>query len=732
MAAPSDLEQYILELINTARADPEAEAARLGIDLNENLLPGTIDGTPKQPLAIDPALIDSSREHTAWMLATDSFSHTGAGGSSGGERMDVAGYGFTGSWGWGENLAWVGSTAGVTDSQREINAAQLHDNLFVSPSHRTNLMNGTFESIGLGEAVGEFSLGGVPYNASMLTENFAYNDTGPYLTGVVYTDTDGDGFYSPGEGAGGVPIAAGIQAETWDSGGYSLDVGTGIQEVVFGGGTQGLLVRVAQENVKIDLVNGDTIVTTGEVLLLGGISNVVHMGLYGGNSVGDASDNRMTGGAGNDEFIGINGQDTLEGGAGDDTLDGGSGDDEIYGGSGTDRAVFPEPAANYSAVATSGGLLISGAATGTDFIADDVEILAFSDGTLSFAEALQLNGGGGPTPEPDQDPTPEPEPEPEPEPVLPDSIAATVGENTAPGTQVLRLPEIEGFTYQLTAGDTTGAQMFGLEGGVIVVAEGAQLDHEAAALMSLNVDVFDAGGGLVDTLPVEISVLDVPGATVTGTEAANNLVGTEEEDQISGLGGDDVIEGLGGVDVIDGGAGSDTAVYRVTRAEADVTAAPDGTLSVTDASGATDSLTGIERVDLLDGDLLFGIESANLAAAYRLYAAAFVRTPDAGGLVFWIGELDAGADFGEVADIFVNSPEFIEKYGTDLSSTEYVTQLYDNVLGRAPDQDGLEFWVDAFEAGVPRGDLLEVFANSDENIARTEPDLEAGVWVLNG
>ncbi len=33
----SQAEQYLLELINRARLDPQAEADRFGIDLNENL-----------------------------------------------------------------------------------------------------------------------------------------------------------------------------------------------------------------------------------------------------------------------------------------------------------------------------------------------------------------------------------------------------------------------------------------------------------------------------------------------------------------------------------------------------------------------------------------------------------------------------------------------------------------------------------------------------------------------
>src|SRR5437016_2552832 len=52
---PTNLEQYLVELVNRARADPPAEAARYGIALNEGVpAADTISTAPKQPLAINP------------------------------------------------------------------------------------------------------------------------------------------------------------------------------------------------------------------------------------------------------------------------------------------------------------------------------------------------------------------------------------------------------------------------------------------------------------------------------------------------------------------------------------------------------------------------------------------------------------------------------------------------------------------------------------------------------
>lgn len=346
MTNPSDLEQFILELINRARSDPAAEAARLGISLNEDLSPGTISSDPKDPLAFDLNLIDAARDHTAWMFSTNIFSHTGENGSRPSERMADAGYVFGGGSGSGENIAVIGSSTFMTASRREQNAAQLHENLFKSSGHRKNLMKVNFESIGLGEAVGLFEISGTTYNSSMVTQKFAYNATGPFLSGVIYTDADKSGLYSPGEGIGGVQVTAGGAAsQSWSSGGYTLDVTSGPVTLSFGpGGAQSLTVEM-DGNVKVDLVDGDRVETTGSVTLLAGLSDVTHLGLFGGHSVGTGAANRMIGGGGHDTFAGLSGDDVIEGlggrdmlqgGAGDDTLRGQLGSDSLHGGDGDD------------------------------------------------------------------------------------------------------------------------------------------------------------------------------------------------------------------------------------------------------------------------------------------------------------------------------------------------------------------------------------------------------------
>ncbi len=264
---PTPQEQLMLELINRARANPAAEAARLGLDLNEGLPPDTISPDPKPPLAFHPLLIAAARAHSDWMLANDRFSHDGVDGSSPGDRMSAAGYVFSGSWTWGENIAWQGTTG--TANLNQFTVAE-HEALFRSPGHRENLMNADFDEVGLGVRSGVFTVTNdttgliVNYNAVMTTQNFARSAStpGPLVLGVVYRDANGDGFYTPGEGLAGVtvqPATGSYYAVTSTTGGFAFPAPTtaGSLTVSFSGPGLAMpvnrTVTLSTGNVKVDL-----------------------------------------------------------------------------------------------------------------------------------------------------------------------------------------------------------------------------------------------------------------------------------------------------------------------------------------------------------------------------------------------------------------------------------------------------------------------------------------------
>lgn len=99
----------------------------------------------------------------------------------------------------------------------------------------------------------------------------------------------------------------------------------------------------------------------------------------------------------------------------------------------------------------------------------------------------------------------------------------------------------------------------------------------------------------------------------------------------------------------------------------------------------------------------------------RLYRATFLRTPDYGGFMFWLDQLQSGAwTLDGIAEFFSGSAEFQQRYGT-LTNDGYVRQLYRNVLGREGDPGGIAFWTSELDFGRrTRGNVLNGFAQSLE------------------
>lgn len=227
MSRPSALEQYMLWLVNHEREEA-------GV----------------QPLAFGGNLNESAQDHSRWMIETDTFSHYGEGGSMPNQRMMDAGYVFSGSWTWGENIAYT--SAG---SQGAV--ATLHNNLMNSPSHRANILNDSFGEIGIGFEVGQLGA----YNASMVTQNFARTGYDTFLTGVVYDDRNGDRGYDPGEGRQGRIVIKedGVtihRSASYASGGFDveLDPGTYRVRAVLDGVVEAETVIITNKNEALDFI----------------------------------------------------------------------------------------------------------------------------------------------------------------------------------------------------------------------------------------------------------------------------------------------------------------------------------------------------------------------------------------------------------------------------------------------------------------------------------------------
>lgn len=138
--------------------------------------------------------------------------------------------------------------------------------------------------------------------------------------------------------------------------------------------------------------------------------------------------------------------------------------------------------------------------------------------------------------------------------------------------------------------------------------------------------------------------------------------------------------------------------------------------TVTVASGnTTDTLTGIER--LYFDDQAVALDSSGIGGqAYRIYQAAFDRKPDTGGVGYWIRMMDEGTSLETVASSFVASNEFKTLYGASPSNTTMVNAFYQNVLHRAPDSGGFQYWLNELDTHHQTAyQMLVNFSESTEN-----------------
>lgn len=169
----------------------------------------------------------------------------------------------------------------------------------------------------------------------------------------------------------------------------------------------------------------------------------------------------------------------------------------------------------------------------------------------------------------------------------------------------------------------------------------------------------------------------------------------------------------GALALVDGGAGLDTVVFAGKAADYAIHRAAGG-FEVASSTQAA-SLLHVERIAFADTAVALDVDGVG-GRVYRLYQAAFDRKPDVAGLGFWIDRADHGTGFHDAAAAFVGSREFSDTYGAGLGNAAFAEALYRNVLHRAPDKGGVDFWIGALDGGVDRADVLLAFSDSGENV----------------
>jgi len=269
---PTDEEQLYLEYLNRMRANPTAEGQLLAdttdpevisayaqFEVDLNLMRAEFaTNPPVPPLAMNAQLVSAARWHSGDMFTNEyqgHFQNNGAIVMSPGNRIATNGYRASIV---GENVfsyadyVFQGHAAFAVDWGGPASSGGMQ----YPSGHRDNMCYPSFREVG----VGIFNGVNGTVGPQLVTQDFATQiSSSPFLTGVVYFDLNGNGFYDIGEGIGGVTVntpGSTYYAVTADSGGYAIPISTnGNYTVTFtaSGLSNQTVVNVAGlHNVKID------------------------------------------------------------------------------------------------------------------------------------------------------------------------------------------------------------------------------------------------------------------------------------------------------------------------------------------------------------------------------------------------------------------------------------------------------------------------------------------------
>jgi hypothetical protein len=273
------------------------------------------------------------------------------------------------------------------------------------------------------------------------------------------------------------------------------------------------------------------------------------------------------------------------------------------------------------------------------------------------------------------------------------------------------------------------------------VAAGTSLSYSIGGVSSADI----TGGTLSGVAIVDSSgtaTIAIPTIADSTTEGAETLTVTAQGKSASMTINDtskaavpvvtataaaDTITNLAVSQNIDGGAGIDSLVYTSNSAAVVISKSGGSTLVTNTATGEVDTLINVERLKFADTAIALDTTGVG-GQAYRVYKAAFNRSPDLGGLGYWISGMDSGASLKGVAQGFVSSAEFKAVYGASPTNAQIITKFYENVLNRAPESSGYSYWLGILNSGQGTiADVLAAFSESPENQAGVIGVIEKGM-----
>jgi uncharacterized protein YkwD len=408
----TDLEQHLLELVNDARLDPMGNAARyissyspltspiadiqsafnfFGVN-GPALLSAFQALTPAEPLAWSDPLATAARNHSNAMIAANLQSHQLPGEPDPGTRMANAGYAPAGTFAWAENIFAASTSTLQEHAAFMVDWGPGPNGMQNPPGHRTTIMSPDYREVGIGLVQAPVQSNTGPFT---VTQDFGSRGaSGVFLLGVARNDTDGNAFYTPGEGLAtlNIGITGGGSTTSSSSGGYALQTSlTGARTITLTGAGLASQVTIAANlvsghNYKIDVIDGTALHTTLSGIISGPVTTVRGLGLTGLT---------LTTGTGAQLLFGSKGNDTLNAGADGDFLDGGLGGDALDGGAGFDLASWLSQTSGLTLNLANQGLNAGAAAGDTVANMEALYLTNSADTFTAGATGMFVYGFGG-------------------------------------------------------------------------------------------------------------------------------------------------------------------------------------------------------------------------------------------------------------------------------------------------------------------------------------------------
>lgn len=241
MGNPTDEEQLYVELINRARANPTAE----GIFLANTTDPSVLNGydsfhvdlelmqeefaaiQPMPPLALNAKLTQMARGHTQDMFDHAFQGHVSSNYDTLGDRVAAVSYNFSAV---AENVFSYATSVFHGHAGFEVDWGDGGTGgMQPGRGHRANI-HGSYREVGVGVKLGTNTVDEETVGPQLVTQNFgSQSGSLAYVTGVAFYDMNGNDFYDPGEGIGGLTVnvsGSSFHAVTTTSGGYAVPVPT--------------------------------------------------------------------------------------------------------------------------------------------------------------------------------------------------------------------------------------------------------------------------------------------------------------------------------------------------------------------------------------------------------------------------------------------------------------------------------------------------------------------------